>query len=169
MNLLGPLTNPAGARRQVVGVSDRAHLGLVAGALAELGHERAMVVHGEPGMDEVSPCGPTHVAEVRGGSVKQYDITPSELGVPEADPDDLVGGGPAENADAVKAVLAGETGARRSAVVINSAAAVWAAGRADTLAEATTATRASIDEGRARDALERLIGASVRAVGPTTG
>ena len=117
MNLLGPLTNPAGARRQVVGVSDSAHIGLVAQALAELGHERTMVVHGEPGMDEISPCGPTHVAEVRAGNVHRYDVTPAELGIAVAEPEELAGGEPIANAQAVRAVLAGETGARLSAGV----------------------------------------------------
>lgn len=166
MNLLGPLANPAGARRQVVGVADPAFLDLVVRALAELRHDRALVVHGEPGLDELSPCGPTRVAELRDGVVARYRITPGELGLAAVAPEELAGGEPAQNAAVVSAVLAGEDrGAARTAVVVNAAAAFYVAGRANSLAEGVAAAAESIDSGAAADALDRLIRASRRAAG----
>ena len=166
MNLLGPLTNPARARRQVVGVADPAFLDLVVRALTELRHERALVVHGEPGLDELSPCGPTHVAELRDGEVSTYEVTPEELGLEAVAPGELAGGEPAQNAAVVRAVLAGqERGAARTAVLINAAAAFYVAGRAASLAEGVTAAADSIDSGAAAAALDRLIRASRRAAG----
>ncbi len=166
MNLLGPLTNPAGARRQVVGVADPAFLDLVVRALAELRHERALVVHGEPGLDEISPCGPTHVAELRDGVVASYRIAPEELGVDAVAPEELAGGEPTQNAAAVRAVLAGEDrGAARAAVVVNAAAAFYVADRADSLAEGAQAAAESIDSGAAAAALDRLIRVSRRVAG----
>lgn len=159
MNILGPLTNPAGARRQVMGVADPRLLDLVAGALAELGQERALVVHGAPGMDEISPCGATRVAELRDGVVRRYETSPSELGVEETPPAGLAGlagGGPDDNARTILAVLSGEPGAARTATLLNAAAAIYVAGRADTLAQGVAQAAAAVDEGRARDALERL-------------
>lgn len=156
MNILGPLTNPAGARRQVMGVADPRLLDLVAGALAELGQERALVVHGEPGMDEISPSGPTRVAEVRSGKVTRYEVSPAEIGVEVASPGALAGGDPSENAATIRAVLDGMRGAPRTAALLNAAAAIYVAGRAETLTEGVRRATASVDEGRARDALERL-------------
>ena len=163
MNLLGPLTNPAGARRQVVGVADPAFLELVVRALAELGHERALVVHGEPGLDELSPCGPTHVAELRDGVVSTGQITPGELGLDEVAPDELAGGEPEENAAVVRAVLAGERGAARTAVLINAAAAYYVAGRTGSLAEGVATAARAIDSGAAAAVLENLVRASREA------
>ena len=163
MNLLGPLTNPAGARRQVVGVADPAFLELVVRALAELGHERALVVHGEPGLDELSPCGPTHVAELRDGVVSTGQVTPGELGLDEVAPDELAGGEPEENAAVVRAVLAGERGAARTAVLINAAAAYYVAGRTGSLAEGAQAAARAIDSGAAAAVLENLARASREA------
>ncbi len=157
MNLLGPITNPAGARRQVVGVADRAYLELVVHALAELGHERALVVHGEPGLDEISPCGPTHVAELRNGTVSAWQVTPGELGLDEGRPEELAGGEPEENAAVVRAVLAGECGAARTAVLINAAAAYYVAGRAGSLSEGVAAAAKAIDSGAATAVLEGLV------------
>lgn len=163
MNLLGPLTNPARARRQVVGVADPAFLDLVVRALTELGHERALVVHGEPGLDELSPCGPTRVAELRDGRVSGYEVTPEELGLDPVAPEDLAGGEPERNAAVVRAVLAGEErGAPRTAVLVNAAAAFRVAGRAESLAEGVAAAARSIDSGAAAATLDRLIGASRR-------
>ena len=163
MNLLGPLTNPAGARRQVVGVADPAFLELVVRALAELGHRRALVVHGEPGLDEISPCGPTRVAELRDGSVSLHTIAPADMGVEPADADALAGGEPEENAALVRAVLAGsERGAPRSAVLVNAAAAIAVGGRAATLAEGVRTAAAAIDSGRALATLDRMIAATSR-------
>ena len=164
MNLLGPLTNPARARRQVVGVADPAFLDLVVRALTELGHDRALVVHGEPGLDELSPCGPTRVAELRDGRVSSYEVSPEELGLAPVAPEALAGGEPDENAAVVRAVLAGdERGAARTAVLINAAAAFQVAGRSDSLADGVAAAAKSIDSGAAATALDRLIRASRRA------
>ena len=161
MNLLGPLTNPAGARRQVVGVADPAFVELVVRALAELGHERALVVHGEPGLDELSPCGPTRVAELRGGEVSTWRVTPAELGVEAVAPEALAGGEPEENAELVRAVVAGEErGAARAAVLVNAAAAYYVAGRAESLAEGVAAAGRAIDSGAAAAVLDRLVRAS---------
>ncbi len=165
MNILGPLTNPAGARRQVMGVADPGLLDLVAGAIAELGQERALIVHGEPGMDEISPSGSTRVAEVRDNEVLRYEISPAEMGVEIASAplDELAGGDPSENAATLRAVLDGKPGAARTATLLNAAAAIYVAGRADTLAEGARRAAASVDEGRARDALERLRAATRKA------
>lgn len=160
MNLLGPLANPAGVRRQVVGVSDAKLVPLVAGALAELGDERAMVVYGEPGMDELSPCGTTYVAEVRRRTVRSYQVTPGELGIEAGPPEALAGGSPEENAAAIRAVLEGERGVRRAAVVMNAGAAIWVAGLVDTLAEGVRAAALAIDDGQARLRLDLLVVAS---------
>ncbi len=156
MNILGPLTNPAGARRQVVGVADERLLELIPGALQELGHIRALVVHGAPGMDEVSPIGPTQVAELRGGEVTHYEVTPEEMGLDPVRAEDLAGGEPSENAAMVESVLAGDEGPPRSAVVANAAAALLAADRADSWLEAAELARSVLDGGQAADALDRL-------------
>ena len=157
MNLLGPLANPAGVRRQVVGVAHPDLQRLVADALLELGHERALVVHGEPGMDELSPLGPTRVFQVEAGTLAEFDVTPSDFGWPDYEPDDLAGGEPAENAERVRRVVGGmEGGAGRAAVVLNAAAAFWAAGLVDSLADGVAAAERSIDSGAAPARLESL-------------
>lgn len=157
MNIIGPLANPAGAGRQVIGVADRNRLPLLAGALASLGAVHALVVHGEPGMDEVSPMGPTHVAEVRDGSVREWVIDPQQLGFGSVAADDLAGGDPTTNARIIEAVLAGEgpEGAR-AAVLLNAAAAIYVSGMVATLSEALTKAREALDSGAGRRALERL-------------
>ncbi|NJD20578.1 MAG: anthranilate phosphoribosyltransferase, partial [Gemmatimonadetes bacterium] len=162
MNLLGPLTNPAGARRQVMGVADPRLLDLVAGALAELGQERALVVHGAPGMDEISPSGATRVAELREGRILRYETSPADLGAEEIALDGLAGGGPEDNARTILAVLSGERGAARTATLLNAAGAIYVAGKAPTLAEGVARAAAAVDDGRARDALERLRSATQR-------
>ena len=162
MNILGPLTNPAGARRQVMGVADPRLLELVSGALAELGQERALVVHGAPGMDEISPAGPTEVAEVVDGQVRHYTTSPEALGLEAAGLGTLAGGEPEENAETIRRVLDGEAGAPRTATLLNAAAAIYVAGKAATLEEGVTRAASSVDEGRARDALERLRSATRR-------
>jgi anthranilate phosphoribosyltransferase len=157
MNILGPLTNPAGARRQVVGVADPALLGLVPGALRALGHIRALVVHGEPGMDEVSPVGTTRVSELMDdGQIRDYEITPRSVGLEPARVEELAGGDPARNAAIIECVLEGERGGTRSAVVLNAAAALLAADTAESWEEAARLAEASIDSGRAAAALARL-------------
>jgi anthranilate phosphoribosyltransferase len=163
-NLLGPLTNPAGATRQLIGVSDRSALATIAGALARLGVERALVVSGDDGLDEVSIAGPTLVFEVIGPDVRSYSIVPEELGLPAA-PDSadpaLAGGGPAENAAITRAILAGEmAGAAADLALINAGAAIYAAGSAPTLAAGVEAARTAITEGAAARALEDYVRAS---------
>ena len=160
MNILGPLTNPAGARRQVVGVADPALLELIPEALAELGHIRAVVAHGEPGIDEVSPLGVTHVAELRDGTIRRYEVSVEELGLEPSEPDGLAGGEPAENAARIEAVLRGESGAARTAVLVNAAAALLVAGAADAWDQALSRAVEVLDEGAAWEALERLRSAS---------
>lgn len=169
MNLLGPLTNPAGARRQVVGVAEPGLVPLVVEALRELGHLRALVVHGEPGMDEVSPLGPTRVARLEEGRVTEQVVDPAELGVDpgSVDPSAFAGGGPEENAARIQAVLRGdEQGAGRTLVTLNAAAALEVAGRVGSLAEGVALAADVLDSGAAADALERLRRTSHRAAAP---
>lgn len=164
MNLLGPLTNPAGARRQVVGVSDPTLVPLLVKALKELGHLRALVVHGEPGMDELSPSGETRVAELWADGVKESVVDPSGLGLDLAPLTSLAGGEPDENARMILNVLEGrELGGPRSAVVLNAAAALYLAEQAPTLAQGVSLAEEVLDSGGARDALERLRLTSARA------
>ncbi|MDT8339994.1 MAG: anthranilate phosphoribosyltransferase [Longimicrobiales bacterium] len=163
MNLLGPLTNPAGARRQVVGVADPELVPLVVGALKELGHLRALVVHGHPGLDEVSPLGPTRVAELVEDRVRSYSVTPEALGEAVHPADGLAGGEPGENAARILAVLEGRArDASRVAVLLNAAAALWVAGTVDDLAEGVVRAREALDSGAARARLEALRAATNR-------
>jgi anthranilate phosphoribosyltransferase len=157
MNILGPLTNPAGARRQVVGVSDPRLLPLIVAALQELGHAHALVVHGEAGMDEISPRGPTRVAELSEGRVREYTVTPEEVGVEPRPLEELAGGEPEENARIIEGVLSGtDRGGARSAVLLNAGAAIRVAGRAESLADGVQKAAQSVDEGAAAEALEKL-------------
>ena len=155
-NLLGPLTNPAGARRQVLGVYARDRVLLVARVLAELGSEHALVVHGEDGLDEITLTGVTHAAEVRGGEVTESVLDPRELGFAYVDGAALVGGEPAENAAALAALLAGREGPLRDVTLLNAGAAVWVSGRADSLRAGISAARAALDGGAAADKLRAL-------------
>jgi len=165
MNLLGPLTNPAGAERQVVGVSDPGFLPLVVQALRELGHFKALVIHGEPGMDEVSPLGLTRVAELRDGGVHEYEISPDEFGFEPCPLEDLAGGEPAENAKIITDVLDGSRrDGARSAVLLNAGAAVYVGGRAESLRQGVTVAGEALDSGRSLKTLDDLREAS-RAVG----
>jgi anthranilate phosphoribosyltransferase len=163
-NLLGPLTNPAGATRQLIGVADVTFLPTIAGALARLGVGRALVVCGEDGLDEVSVGAATRVVEVNGEDIRAYTLAPQDVGVALADPDDpaLGGGTPAENASVAQAVLAGEQGPRADLVAINAGAAIYAAGAAETIAAGVEAAREALASGAAADALERYIQASRR-------
>lgn len=165
MNVLGPLTNPARARRQVVGVADPALLDLIAGALQVLGHARALVVHGAPGLDELSPLGPTEIVELRDGELSRWTFDPREaLGWSRFSPEDLAGGSPEENARTVVDVLKGTRGgAARAAVTMNAGAAVYIAGRAASIEDGIAAAETAIDDGAAWDRLERLREASLRA------
>lgn len=164
MNFLGPLANPASAGRQVVGVANPARMELMAGALAELGSVHALVVHGEPGMDEISPIGCTRVLEVRSGTVGEWSIDPAAYDLMSA-PEDLAGGDPATNAARVTAVLDGsDRGGARSAVILNAAAAIFVGSAGDsaaTFADGVRVAGTSIDSGAALRALTALREASV--------
>ena len=162
MNLLGPLANPAGVRRQVVGVADRERAPLMAEALARLGTEHALVVHGEVGMDEISPTGATAVWEVRGGAVTSWRLDPARYGLAIADVAALRGGKPGVNAERVEGLLRNEPGdsAGAAAVLLNAAAAIYVAGLARTYDDGLARAREALGSGSARRALERLRAAS---------
>jgi anthranilate phosphoribosyltransferase len=153
-NLLGPLTNPAGARHQLIGVYDGALVEPIARALGGLGSEHALVVHGD-GLDEFSPNGATEVAELRAGEVKRYQLRPRDFGLADEDPAGLCGGDVACNAAAARAILGGARGAGRSVVVMSAAGALYAAGRSGLRDGARLAERL-IDDGSAAAVLERL-------------
>jgi anthranilate phosphoribosyltransferase len=156
-NVLGPLTNPAAARAQLVGVYAGSLVPTIAEVLAQLGARRAFVVHGAGGIDELSPAGPNLVCEVVDGTVHEREVDPLELGVPRCDPEELRGGSPAENAAAIRAVFAGEDGGRRSAILLNAAGAIAAAGHARDLKEGLGYAREALDSGAAATRLEELI------------
>jgi anthranilate phosphoribosyltransferase len=156
-NLLGPLTNPAGAGAQVVGVYESRLTPLVAEALARLGVARAFVVHGDDGLDEITTTGPTRVAEVRNGEVMERKVEPGDFGVEEARRDDLSGGDREENALIIRRILEGGRGPRHDIVVVNAAAALVAAGRAGDFREGAEQARTAIDSGAAREKLERFV------------
>jgi anthranilate phosphoribosyltransferase len=181
-NLLGPLTNPAGATRQLIGVSDARFLETIAGALALLGATRALVVSGEDGLDEVSIAAPTSVVEVNGEEIRRYTVRPEDLlsssssssssltgtatAVPAASSDRALDGGtPAENAAVTRAILAGKDGAggpRTDLALVNAGAAIYAAGAAPTIAEGVEAARAALADGAAAMALEGYVEATLR-------
>lgn len=155
-NLLGPLTNPARPTYQLLGVSNESILDLMAESLLKLGAERALVVHSIDGMDEISISGPTMVREVSDGTVRAYEIAPADFGV-EAGPHDAILGGDAEtNAAILRAILDGTRDPTRDAAVVNAAAALYASGRADSLARGAEMAQQAIDSGAAREALQRL-------------
>ena len=156
MNVLGPLTNPAGALRQVMGVSDPRIRGLVARGLQEIGHLRAFVVYGDPGMDEISPSGVTYISELSDSGILEYEVTPEQLGLEPAALESLAGGEPEDNALVIQQVLEGKESGARTAVVLNAAAAIAVADRSTSLQEGVKLAESSIDSGAAFDALERL-------------
>ena len=156
-NLLGPLANPAGVKYQVVGVFSEAWVEPMARVLALLGTERAWVVHGEDGLDELTTTGISHVAALDGGKVSTFNVSPKNAGLPEARPEDLTGGDAAENAAALRAVLEGKSGPLRDIVLFNAAAALLVAGKAKTLREGVALAAQSIDGGKARAVLEALV------------
>jgi anthranilate phosphoribosyltransferase len=158
-NMLGPLSNPAGAKRQVLGVFDSRWVDPLARVLGVLGATRAWVVHGD-GLDEITTTGATQVAEWRDGMVRLFNITPEAVGLPRAAKADLIGGDPAHNAAALERLLSGETGPYRDIVLLNAAAAFLVAERAETLREGVGLGRQVIDSGAARDALARLVAIS---------
>jgi anthranilate phosphoribosyltransferase len=161
-NFLGPLTNPAGATRQLIGVSDAAFLETIAGALAQLGVTRALVVASEDGLDEISTSAATQIVEVNSQEISRYTLHPQDVGIDLADPSDplLDGGSPQHNAQVTHAVLAGETGPHSDLVLINAGAAIYAAGVSDTILAGVELARAAIASQTANAALERYIQAS---------
>jgi anthranilate phosphoribosyltransferase len=155
-NLLGPLSNPAGAPFQVIGVGRGEMRRKIAAALVELGTRGAIVVHGDDGLDEVTLTGPTHVSHATVDGVREFAWTPSDFGLSRAPLDDMLVEGPEESAAIIRRVLAGEKGTPRDIVVANSAAALWVAGRAKTVVEAATLATAAIDSGAAARLLATL-------------
>jgi anthranilate phosphoribosyltransferase len=165
-NLLGPLTNPAGAKRQLVGVFGGDYVRPVAEALKDLGAEKALVVHGADGLDEITVTGPTLVAEVSDGSITEYKISPEQFGFSRHDPGGLLGGDAHLNARVLKDVLSGEEeDAARDVILLNAGAAVYVSGRARTLEEGVRLAGESIESGAATEALESFVRATRRLAG----
>jgi len=159
-NFLGPLTNPAGAERQLLGVADRHHQETIAEALAGLGSVRAMVVSSEDGVDELSTSARTRVVEVADGRTGEWFVEPGEFGLAPAELEQVAGGSPEENAAATRAVLAGEHGPRRDLVLLNAGAAIYVGGLAATLGEGVEKAAVAVDGGAARELLDRLVAAT---------
>jgi anthranilate phosphoribosyltransferase len=156
-NLLGPLSNPAGVKRQMVGVFSKQWVEPLATVLRNLGSERAFVVHGSDGLDEITICGPTTVASLEAGEVRLFEIAPEDVGLKRAKPESLLGGDADHNARALLAVLKGERGPFRDVAVLNAAAALVVAGKAKDLGQGVVLAQKSIDSGEAEGSLERLI------------
>jgi anthranilate phosphoribosyltransferase len=156
-NLLGPLSNPAGVKRQMVGVFARPWIEPLAAVLGALGSERAIVVHGSDGLDEITTSGPTFVAELSGGKVKSYEIKPEDVGLARAKSEDLKGGDAEVNAAALRAVLGAQPGPFRDVALLNAAAALLVADKAKTLKEGLELAQKSVDTGAAQKRLDRLI------------
>ncbi|HSJ28297.1 MAG TPA: anthranilate phosphoribosyltransferase [Acidimicrobiia bacterium] len=159
-NFLGPLANPAGATRQVIGVSDRRMAERMIGVLASLGSEYAFVLYGEDGLDEFTTTAPTFIHRLRAGEITTAEFTPEDLGVPRSVPDDLLGGEVADNVSITRAVLAGEKGPKYDAVIVNAAPALVVAGLAQGFVDGVALARETIDSGAAEDVLERAIAVS---------
>jgi anthranilate phosphoribosyltransferase len=160
-NLLGPLTNPAAATRQLVGVPRPEFTELIARALMLLGSERAWVVHGADGIDEMSTTGYTKISECANGEVKTFYLHPTDVGLPKSAAGSLVGGDAAANARAIVRVLEGERGPARDVVLLNAGAALFIAGKATSVEDGIQLAATAIDQQRARQTLERLIAMSV--------
>jgi anthranilate phosphoribosyltransferase len=161
-NLIGPLSNPASVKRYLLGVFSPDWVEPLANVLMNLGAERAWVVHGHGGLDEISPAGETKVAAVDHGRVRTFTIRPEDAGLRQRHLDEIKGGDAAHNAEALRAVLGGAESAYRDTVLLNAGAALVVAGKAKTVTEGVAKAAASIDEGRARDRLERLVAVSNR-------
>jgi anthranilate phosphoribosyltransferase len=162
-NLLGPLSNPASVKRQMVGVFARPWIEPLAQVLGALGMERAYVVHGSDGLDEITTAGPTYVAELADGKVRTFEITPEEVGLKRSNSHDLKGGDAETNAKALREVLAGKLGPFRDVATLNAAAALVVAGKADSLAGGLKLAQQAIDSGEARKRLDRLVEVSNKA------
>jgi anthranilate phosphoribosyltransferase len=156
-NFLGPLTNPAGATRQLIGVSDPAYIETIAGALALLGTRHALVVSSEDGLDELSISSTTKVVEVIEDELRRFSIAPEDVALERAPADAVPGGDPAENADTTRRIFAGERGAARDLAVLNAGAAIYAGGGADSLEQGVRAAEQAIDDGAATELLERFV------------
>jgi anthranilate phosphoribosyltransferase len=156
-NFLGPLTNPAGATRQLIGVSDAGFLDTIAGALARLGARKALVVSSADGLDEMSTAGTTRVVEVDGSELHSYEVSPEDVGLARARQEDVAGGTPEANAETARRILAGEPGPPRDLAVMNAGAAIYVASRADTLEAGVREAEQAIDDGRAAATLEALV------------
>ncbi|MDZ7832719.1 MAG: anthranilate phosphoribosyltransferase [Desulfobacterales bacterium] len=156
-NMLGPLTNPAAANCQILGVYAPELTEMFARAMQKLGSRRVFVVHGHDGLDEISVCAPTRISELNDGRIQTYDISPEQFFREPAEPEALAGGDPAENADITLKILGGEKGPCRDVVLINAAAALVAAGKAEKLSDGITVAEHAIDSGAARDKLDALI------------
>jgi anthranilate phosphoribosyltransferase len=156
-NFLGPLTNPAGATRQLLGVSDRRYQETIAEALVGLGAESALVVSAEDGLDELSISGTTRVIEVGDGGTEEWFVEPGEFGLEPAGIEQIAGGEPADNAEAIRSVLGGAAGPARDVVLLNAGAAIYAGGHADDLGTGVERAREAIDAGTAAELLQRLI------------
>jgi anthranilate phosphoribosyltransferase len=165
-NFLGPLTNPAGASRQLLGVFDPQHLTKMAGALALLGTRHALLVCGEDGVDELSVSAPSKVVEVLDGSLLEYSVTPEELSLRRHPPESVPGGDPTENAAITRAILAGEEGAARDLAVLNAGAAIYAGGGAESLHAGVVAAQEAIDSGAASEKLEQFVEHTHLLAGP---
>jgi anthranilate phosphoribosyltransferase len=166
-NLLGPLANPAGARRQLLGVYAAQLVPVMAQTLADLGCDRAFVVHGHGGLDEISTAGPTLVCEVRGGTVRKFELSPEEAGVERGPLEALRGGDAQQNADILRGVLRGEKGPRRAATLVNAGAALAAAGVCESIRDGVRLAERAIDSGAALERVERLVNSSrARKAGP---
>ncbi|MEO8690284.1 MAG: anthranilate phosphoribosyltransferase [Solirubrobacteraceae bacterium] len=156
-NFLGPLTNPAGASRQVIGVSDPAFLHTIAGALAQLGAQKALVVSSADGLDEMSTAGTTTVVEVDGGEIHSYELAPEDVGLPRSSYEAVAGGTPQDNAAVTRRIFAGEDGPARDIAALNAGAAIYVAGRAETLEGGVRAAEQALDSGAAAEALDTLV------------
>jgi anthranilate phosphoribosyltransferase len=159
-NLLGPLSNPAGVKRQLIGVFSATWLEPMAEVLRNLGSERVWITHGSDGLDEITTTGPTRVVELKGGAIHAFEVTPEEAGVERAEPAALKGGDPAYNAEALRRALSGAPGAYRDIALINAGAALVVAGKAASLRDGVAQGAAAIDSGAARNTLDRLIAVS---------
>jgi anthranilate phosphoribosyltransferase len=156
-NLLGPLSNPAGVRRQMVGVFARPWIEPLAQVLGALGTERAWVVHGSDGLDEITTSGPTYVAELAGGKIRTFEVAPEEVGLKRSSATDLKGADAETNAKALRDVLAGRPGPFRDVALLNAAAALTVAGKANALADGLKLAQNSVDSGEAKKRLDRLV------------
>lgn len=156
-NMLGPLSNPSGATRQVIGVFSRNKVSVFSRVMSTMGVKRAMVVCGSDGMDEITVTGKTYVNEIKDGKILEYEIDPKDYGIEYAEPEDIMGGSGEENAEITRKIFAGEKGPKRDIVVLNSAAGIYIGGKADTYAEAIEIAKKMIDEGHVIDKLNELV------------